>query len=214
MTAATYASLKTRVLQNLNDALAVRYPDLAIQEAMRLALSAYNSALPQIKSSVITVSTAGVTQSLSTLTTLTKVIALIYPYIAGMDEKPTQNIAYFVYFDAGVPMLYMPSVSPAVDEKIKLVYYATHLISGLDAGESTTLPPHHETQFCEGVCSFACKTRAHALLEAFGDRSADYTRLMEQGQEWEDKFNTFLAQNSPAQQFAFPAGFKLDQWDK
>lgn len=211
---ATYASLKTRALQLLNDATAVRYTDLAIQEAMRQALAAYTSALPQLKSAVLTVATAGATQSLGALSTLTNVVAIIYPYSTGMVEKPTQRITYFVYFDGGVPYLYLPANPPSVGEQIKIVYFASHTINGLDSSAATTLLSHHETHFCRGVAAFACQTRAHALLEAYGDRSPDYQRLMDQGKTWEDKFKTFLAQNSPVNQFYFPEGFKLDQWDQ
>jgi hypothetical protein len=211
---ATYSNIKARVLDFLSDGTAYRVTADLTEEATLQALDVLDHHTPQMLEAEITVAIAGKMQSLATLDGLINITEITYPFTTVSD--PTYGLKYTFYYAAGVPYLYFLGIEdPAVGEKIKVKYYARHTIDGLSGETTTTIPDELISAFIQGISSYCCRLRAIALVEAYGDRTAEIPSLLDQAEFLMGKFLEYLADYFVKTSYGnAPQGFRLDKWDR
>jgi len=114
----------------------------------------------------------------------------------------------------GQPVVrFLGSSVPQAGDPLRVTYAAPQVLSGLDSAVDTTLPESALTAIVNGTAGHAALLRAHALLEASGGSPGEVDRLLQIAQLRLDIFEKNLADLRIFQEFGFPQGFALDQWD-
>ena len=103
---------------------------------------------------------------------------------------------------------------PRAGEGLRISYAARYTLEGLDGAAATTLPDRCESALVTGSAGHACLLRATGLIEAYGPRSTDLTRLMEAGRAYLQQFSQALGMLKVLQEFGYPPGFALDEHDR
>jgi hypothetical protein len=208
-------TIKTRVLQVLEDPAGKRFDDAALEEGMRQALSLLNEHLPNIAVLTFTVSSGGREQTLVGLGSCMYLISIqVNPDDAYRHEVEPGN-SYTYRFQDGNPILrFLERNAPQTGDVIRVTYAAPHTLSGLDGAAVTTLPTACATALVNGTAGQACLLRASLLCEAYGTRPSETTRLLELSRVLMANFEHSLSQYKTLQEFGFPPGFRLDAEDR
>jgi hypothetical protein len=213
----TLATLTTRLLQILGDNTTTpsRYSSSLTNEAFRQAAGEYSIALPLITTATHTVTSAGRVQAIASLARLTVITQILYPWIDDSAE-PAPLQQYYLYFSAGAPVVYIggPGI-PAVGEKLRITYAATHTVDDLDAAAACTVPAAHFNLLLQGAAGHAAILRSSAIVEAYANRDPDANQVHAFGVEmlaaFRAQLHTLRIQSS--RQPLPGSGFKLDPWD-
>lgn len=211
---AAYRSLVLNILAES----AVKYTNDYADSAIRRALSDYTRAFPDVCTATLTVAAAGRTQSLSTLTSLMGVIAVIHPYLStAADPWINRRADYVLDWTAGSPQLtFQGSLIPQAADKIFVKYLRRQFIRDLDSAAATTVRDDHELYIAQGAAGYAAMSRASTLNEQWGGRPGEMSQLMQWGRDLVNRFLMFL--ESIKLDFSDgvfnESGWKLDQWDK
>lgn len=214
----TLSTLTSRLLQILGDNITtpIRYVGNLTAEAFRLAIGEYSFALPLITTATHTVASAGRAQSISSLARLTSITQILYPWIDDNAEpEPLQQ--YYLYYSAGAPVVYIGGACiPAVGEKLRITYAATHIVDDLDAAAVCTIPAAHFNLLLQGAAGHAATLRSTAIVEAYANRDSDTNQVHAFGVEMLAAFRTQLhsLRIQSSRQPLPGSGFKLDQWDR
>lgn len=137
------AAIQNRVEAMLNDNTNLRYDTTLLTAAIRRGLAEISQRLPQLKSTTIS-STADTREySLSTITDLSVLIEVWYPFNSTTPQHPPNRVRWYwlgtsIYLDVTTPP------SGAADDKIRLIYAAPHTLEDLDGAASTTLDAAEE----------------------------------------------------------------------
>lgn len=217
MTLTNLSTLTTRLLLILGDnpSTPTRYLAALTNESFRQAIAEYSFAQPLIVTATVTVTVAGRDQSLATLLRLVNVTQILYPWVDDTTEiNPLQQ--YYLFFSNGAPIVHIGGTRvPAVDEKLRVTYAATHLLDGLDDAAIFTIPAVHFNLILQGAAGHAAILRSTLIVEAYANRDPDTNQVHAFGVEMLAAFRQQLhALHTQAGRQPLPAnGFKLDQWD-
>lgn len=208
-------SLKTRVRLLLEDSDGKRFSDTLLEAAMRLALDEIDERLPLVSSADFTASSTSRDQPLTGLSGCRYLINITWP-AAGDSSRELEPETQFTYcLKDGAPILHFTgSEYPQAGDAITVRYAAGHAIAGFDGALTTTLPGTCESALVNGTAGHACHLRAGSLVERPGTKNEETSRLVEIGRLWLNNFQHTLNGLKTLQDFGFPPGFALDQWDR
>lgn len=210
----TLASIKERVRLILGDAAGDRFGEDLLDCAIRQALTRVDERLPLVRMSELVISTPGRDQTLEGLDNplyLVKVMRLAGA--DGIEEEIRGGYTYTLNGSTG--NLHFGGVDfPAVGEMMQITYAAANTLSGLEDVETTSLPESAASALEMLAAGMACLLRAAAVAESYGARAGESARMVEQSRLWMELANQNLEKLTSLQEFAFPAGFALDEWDQ
>lgn len=210
-----YSTLKSRALQLLGNPDGARYDDATLQEAFRQALATYTRTCPQVRTEVITFTSAGAEQPLEGLECPPLyLLEVSYPYPASDGLKPPRPACTLAYIDGAALLRFADGTTPAAGEQARLTYAARHTLEGLDEAATGSIPSGHEGVIALGAAVFAALQRIHRLAGSIGAPPAEPERLRELAEKYLERFNLELFSLRSVQPVqGFPAGFNLDEWD-
>jgi hypothetical protein len=211
----TLTTLKSRLLQALQDPAEKRYNDSTLEEAIRQALDRINQRLPNIVSHTFTVSQGGRTQSVAGLEGCLYLVSVsINPDDgAGVELEPESGFSYRL--QNGVSSLHFTGrLIPHAGDVICVTSAEPHTLADLDEAATTTLPAACVNALVDGAAGEACLQRAVALTETYGARTVEVTHLLDQSRVLMERFEQSLGQFKTLQEFGFPPGFALDADDR
>jgi hypothetical protein len=154
---ADYRDLLDDILATAVDAAA--WTDDIFDQALRNALEAYNDRFTY--ETEFTVTAAGRTQDLSSITALRDILALYYPWTDGAALDPRRR-RHRVTADHTV---YFEDCEPAAGDVILVRHTVQHAIKDLDSAAATTVPDRHATLLATYAASHACILRRRQLSE-------------------------------------------------
>ncbi len=206
-------SLAARVRLLLNDPDAARFPEALLTSAIRQALEWIDTCVPQVLVAETTIETGGRNQLLSSLSGCLYLVKLVIPAPDTARElEPDTNFTY--QMDAGVPALHFSGeYIPAAGTTLRVHYTSAYTIEGLDEAASTSLPELCEPALVNGAAGCAYALRSACLMESYGTRAEDASRLMETSRVFMEHFDQMLKGLTLLQEFGYPPGFALDAWD-
>ena len=210
---ADLTTLETRLRTLLDDPAGQRYSSTVVTAAFSHALTELNLRQPRLIESEFTVAIPGRDQPLAGLN---KCFYLLH--LVRLDESSSQMLepeTCFTYqLVNGIPVLHFRTEHiPQTGEQYKVCYASAHTLAGLEGASLTTLPAELENALVEGAAGQACALRAGSLLEAYGSRGEECAALLTLADYWHSIFLRSLAGARVIQEFGFPPGFILDQWD-
>ena len=212
---ANLEDVKTRVRQILDDAAGTRFTDTLLENAARQALTRLDEALPLMRSLDVTRTDSGRDQALTGLTGPLFLVKVIK--IPDLPESRETEIRYgFTCSLAGdsAALHFSGPVIPRAGESLRVSYASRNTLAGLDGAEATTVPETALTALHYAYASAACLLRAASVSEAYGARPGESARLVEQSKVWMETAERDLQNMKNQQEFAYPAGFALDRWDR
>ena len=215
------ADFRIRIRAVLVDAGGTIYSDAIVDEALSQALSEYNEALPLEMETVINLPGDGREIALNSLTGLTRVIEVYWPFDSANEPWPPNRVKGFtIYWDDTQPVLYLNNIEggePQLDDELRLWYTTSHTIDGLEAATETTIPGEHETLLVSGAAGHAAMARGVDLVEV---TSADLygtglllTWAQRKLKEFRDALEKIKCSRARAGQ-PFSQGWMLDKWDR
>ena len=210
----TLTELITRVRTLLSDPTALRFSAEVLQEGARNALQALSDRLPRELELDLNAVQSGRIQPFSGLTSPLYLMRIGYPVAGGNINQLEPEVNFSYRMEDGQPVVhFLGSPVPQTGDLIHVIYAAPHTLSGLDAAAETTLPEGALAALVNGTAGHASLLRAHALLETSGGRPGEVDSLLKVAQIRLDIFEKNLADLRIFQEFGFPQGFALDQWD-
>jgi hypothetical protein len=211
----TIESIKNRVRQILDDAAGARFSDNLLENAIRQALARLDEKLPLLRTLDQQISTAG---REVTLTGMDHPLYLVEVTImstsaGGCGQEIKKGYSYTLQGDSG-SLHFNDTTFLNAGETLRVTYAAQNTLSGLDGSTTTSAPEAAGTALETGSASFACLLRAASLAEAYGARTGESARLVEQSRLWQELSDESLTKLKNFQAFDYPSGFSLDQWDR
>ena len=212
------ADYQVRISQVLEDPDNSRYSADLIGEALRWALDEYSKASPQVTEGVIVIAAGGREQSLASLSGITAVLEMEYPYDAARkDENLYERFGTYRRGNALYVQLNGRRV-PLAGESLRVRYTRNHSIDGLDGSLSTTVFDADETVVVMGAAGKAAGIRANKLIEAYGAKTGEPTQLGQWAKRQLAWFERQLESLRSASQgmpgSAGRSGWQLDMWDR
>lgn len=207
----TLENIKSRVRQILDDADGARFCDTLLDSAIRQALARLDEKLPLIRTLDQQITTSGRDVTLTGL-----VDALFIIQVNILSSSPIEIKSGYSYTLQGetAQLHFNDTYVPVSGETLRLTYTAQNRLSGLDETTETTAPDSASAALEIGAASFACLLRAVSLSEAYGARVGESTRLVEQSRMWRELSEESLNKLKTYQDFDYPSGFALDDWDR
>lgn len=213
---AALAAYRTRISNSLDDTT-TKYTTDILDEALRKVLNEYTRAFPNIKSTTVTVSTAGKLQTLVSCTNLIAIIRIVHPYNSALDDPFVyEREDFIITWRDGSPHLFFSGDDiPQATEKILVEYAANQVVQNLDSAAATTVRDDHEDLLIVGAAGQAAMMRASGMTEKWGHRPQETSSLMLWGQQQYRRFIDFLAEVRAEQPIdIFPSShWPLDKWD-
>ncbi len=157
----TLALLEARASAYLFDPTNAVWTTAVLDAAIRAALQEFNRANPCLAVGTVTLSSASREVALSTLTGLTDVYRVWFPYTSAAPEQPPTWAKHQVFDHAGTYTLYLEVATTPVAGQVARVFYAkSHTLNGLDAAAATTFKQRDETALLLGAVGHALMSRA------------------------------------------------------
>lgn len=210
----TLAAIQTRTAQVLQDNSNTRFSASLLEEAVRLALTTFDQRLPRVTSCDLTAAVDGRDQTFTMPDGFLYLVGarFVREQKSGRELEPGEGFTYQVE-DGKICLHFCGRRIPRVGDTLRVSYAACYTLAGLDDAAATTLPARYESALVTGAAGHACLLRATALIEAYGPRTEEVTRLMEVSRLHLLEFSQTLGQLKSIQEFGFPAGFPLDAED-
>ncbi len=212
----TITDIRTMVRTELQDANSVFFTDTELDAGIKLALEDYSRIFPRRDNEVITITTAGREQTLQTLTGLTGVYDVWWPYKTWDKKHPPNKVrGWRFFFDLVRPILYLNTADgsePKVGDGMRVFYTCLHTISGLPAAEDvTSLPVDGEQLFVFGAAGHVANSGAidRAEINMSALRSWGSARLT----EYKQKLELFRQKDVRTEGDPWAPGWALDKWD-
>jgi hypothetical protein len=211
----TIESIKNRVRQILDDAAGARFSDTLLENAIRQALARLDERLPLLRTLDQQISTAGRDVTLTGMDhPLYLIEVTIVPTSAGGCVQALKTGYSYTLQGAAGSLHFNDATFLNAGETLRVTYAAQNTLSGLDDATTTAVPEAAATALETGSASFACLLRAANLAEAYGARTGESARLVEQSRLWQELSDESLNKFKNYQPFDYPCGFSLDQWDR
>ena len=177
----------------LQDTDSTRYSSDLLDSSLRQALNHFSLAVPRVNKAELMVIIDSTEVTLNSLSTLTQVLALWYPWCDGdLPTPPLQD--WYLYWQSGVPVLRLNERIFEEGTTLKLFYAANHTITGLDDAESTSVPEVMQEMLALGAAGKAAQLRAAHLVESYGSPASDRNQLLQLGQLWWEGFKARLTE--------------------
>jgi hypothetical protein len=207
--------INTRLRDLLEDSASQRFSEDLLSVALRQSLDEINQRLPRILSTEFTVATGGRDQSLATLNDCRYIISVTVHEENGTARELEPETCFTYLLVNGTPALhFLGSYFPADGDSFRICYCAGYTIEGFVGQLTTTLTTALEGPLVDGAAAQACLLRAGSLVGRYGSDAQESTRLMEIAKLWRGTFERTLNSLKVMQDFGFPPGFTLDQWDQ
>lgn len=179
--ALTLTTLRDRVEVALQDSGNLIWAEADIEEAVRQTIEQYSRVKPDRAIHDLTLAATGREISISGISGLIRVEKVWCPYVSATPSYPP-NWRHFEIWPGSI--LYVDDADePQNTEHVRIFYTKEHLLSGLDAAASTTLPVDDESFIINGAAAFAARFRAIEIAETANVDSQVFTRL----QNWANK---------------------------
>jgi hypothetical protein len=211
----TLEDIKNRVRQILDDAASDRFSDALLENAIRQALARLDEKLPLIRCVDQQITTSGRNVSLTELVhPLYLIEVCVLPLSAGgCENKIKTGYSYTLQGSSG-SLHFSGEYFPSAGETLRVTYAAQNTLTSLDGASETSVPESASAALETGSASFACLLRAVSLAEAYGARTGESARLVEQSKLWKGLSEEALNKLKTFQPFEYPSGFALDPWDR
>lgn len=211
----TIESIKTRIRQILDDAAGDRFSDTLLENAIRQALARLDEKLPLLRSVDHLITTAGRDFTLPAMDhpLYLMEVVIVPATTGGCFQEVKTGYSYTLQGSTG-SLHFNDTCFPGAGETLRVTYAAQNTLTGLDGATETSVPDAASTALETGSAGFACLLRAASLAEAYGARAGESARLVEQSRLWQQLSDESLNKLKTFQQFEFPGGFSLDQWDR
>jgi hypothetical protein len=159
------ATLRDLVEADLDDSANDVWSTSEIDRAIKRALTDYSHVRPQEATGTITLAADGREISLSTLTGLTRVVRVCYPYTASDPEDPPE----WRRFEQWSTTLYvLDGDEPDSGEVVRVYYNKPQTIEDLDSATATTIPDDEEEVVVLGAAAYAAIQKARGAVGAAG----------------------------------------------
>ncbi len=210
-----YDDINSRLRALLEDSAKTRFSDDLLSAAVRQTLEEIEQRLPRVVKSEFTVAASGREQPLLSISDCRCIISVTVPGDSETARELQPETCFTYLLLDGTPTLhFLGSCIPAAGDILVIHYCAGYVIEGLDDALNTTLPPALEGALVDGAAAQACLLRAGSLVGRYGSDPRESARLMGISQLWRTTFERTLNGLKVMQEFGFPPGFALDQWDR
>ncbi len=207
--------INTRLRDLLEDSSGQRFSGDLLNVALRQSLDEINQRLPHILSTEFTVTSGGRDQSLAALNDCRYIISVTVPEENGATRELEPETCFTYLLVNGTPTLhFLGTYLPAAGDSFRICYCAGYTVEGFEGQLTTTLPAALEGALVDGAAAQACLLRAGSVVGRYGSDAQESSRLVEIAQLWRGTFERTLNSLKVLQDFGFPPGFTLDQWDQ
>jgi len=159
-------ALRLLVQADLDDAAADTWTTAEIDRAIQRALSDYSHVRPQQITGTITVAAATREQSLTTLTSLIRVVRVWHPYTAANPEDPPEWRRFEHW---GSTLRILDGNVPAIAEVIRVYYTTPQTIHDLAGSTAvTSVAPEDEEIVTFGAGAYAALEKARSSVVQAG----------------------------------------------
>ena len=218
----TLAQIRARVALMLQDTGAAIFTAALIDESITQALDQYNAVNPQGKETVIVLPGDGREIALDSITGLTRVIEVWWPYDSDATAEtwpPNRVKGWRLWWDDARPVLFLDTTDqsePQTDDEVRVWYIIPHTIQDLASAAATTLLAEHESLIVLGAAGHAAMSRTVDLVETAGTDLYAIGLLGTWGQRKLREFQAELKKIQEGASRSGPAwgeGWALDKWD-
>ena len=216
------ADIRDRVEAFLMDSGNAIWDTATIDEGIQQALDEYSTVSPLSLETVITLPGDGREIALNTITGLTEVVQVWWPYDSAASSEtwpPNKVRGWRLWWDDAQPVLLMDIIDgsqPQTDEELRIWYVNPQTIQDLNSADSTTIPDMHVSKLVEGAASKAAMARAVDLVETADTDIYSVQVLATWGKHHKGKWDRFLdSLRKRGSRFgpAWGNGWSLDKWD-
>jgi len=159
------ADLRDLVELDLDDSGNAIWSTDDIDRAIKRALVQYGEVNPQQVVGTIALAADGREISLATLTGLSRVVKVWYPYTSTDPEDPPS----WVRWETWAGTLYVASgAEPANGDTVRVYYHKPHTIEDLDAAAATTVAAQDEEVIVLGAGAYAALQQGRSAVGAAG----------------------------------------------
>ncbi len=159
------ATLRDLVELDLDDSANDVWATADIDRAIKRALVQYSEVNPQQIVGTITLAADGREISLSTLTGLSRVVKVWYPYTSTDPEDPPS----WVRWETWAGTLYIASgAEPANGDKVRVYYHKLQTIDDLSGASATTVSIEDEEVIVLGAGAYAALQQGRSAVAAAG----------------------------------------------
>ena len=187
----TLSELRELVEQDLDDAGNAVWATAEIDRAIERALSGYSRARPQEAVGTIALAAAGREVSLSTLTGLTKVVRVWYPYTSTAPEDPPEWRQWELW---GGTLYVLDGGEPASGDVVRVYYHKAQTIEDLNSATETTVPAEQEEVVVGGAAGYAAMEKARGSVGEAGVSTETPEHWLEWATGRLDSFNVQLTE--------------------
>ena len=161
----TLAELRDLVELDLDDSGNAIWSTDDVDRAIKRALVQYSEVNPQQIVATIVLAADGREISLATLTGLTRVVKVWYPYTSTAPEDPPS----WVRWETWAGTLYVASgAEPANGDTVRVYYHKPQTIEGLDAAAATTVAAQDEEVVVLGAGAYPALQEGRSAVGAAG----------------------------------------------
>jgi hypothetical protein len=158
-------TLRDMVKQDLDDTGNDVWSTDDIDRAIKRALIDYSQVRPQEAVTTIELPADGREVDISSISGLTRVVKVWYPYDSSAAESPPR----WVQWDKWAQTLYISSGDePAGGKTVRIYYQKQHTIEGLDGASETTVPAEDEEVLIAGAGAYASLQKARGSVGEAG----------------------------------------------
>jgi hypothetical protein len=183
------ATLRDMVERDLDDTGNEVWGTDDIDRALERALADYSQANPQQSVTEMELPEDGREVDVSSISGLTRVIKVWYPYDSSVPESPPN----WVRWDKWGCVLYISSGDePAGGETVRIYYHEEHTIQGLDGASETTVPAEDEELLVTGAGAYAALQKARGSVGEAGVSSETPEHWLRWGRSRMAAFNEGL----------------------
>ena len=218
----TLAQLRDRVEALLMDTSNAIWNTGTIDEAIRQCLDEYNAVFPLTVETVLTLPGSGREIALSSLTGLTEVLDVWWPYDSAATSEtwpPNRVRGWRLWWDDAWPVLFLDIIGggqPQQDDEVRIWYARRQTIQDLDSAAATTILVDHESSLVKGAAGHCALSRTVDLIEVAGSDLYAIGLLGTWGRAKEREWYSFLEtlRKQVARRGApWGQGWRLDKWD-
>jgi hypothetical protein len=186
----TLAELRDLVEQDLDDAGNALWTTTEIDRAIEKALAEYSRARPLQAEGTVNLAADGREIDVSSLTGLTRVVRVWYPYTSTDPEDPPEWRQWELWQST---LYILDGDEPASGDVVRVYYHTLHTIEDLNSATETTIPAEDEEEVVLGAGGYAAMEKARG---AVGEAGAS-TETPEHWLKWAtgrlDAFHAHLA---------------------
>jgi len=161
----TLAQLRDLVEQDLNDAGNATWATGDIDRGIEKALRDYSQINPQQAVGTITLASDGREVSISSLTGLTRIVMVWFPYDASDPDFPANWVQWSLW---GTTLTLIVNDEPQSGEVVRVFYHKGHAINGLNGESTTTVPGYDEEVVVIGAAAYCALQLSRSAIEDAG----------------------------------------------